>query len=108
MSSSDSLQDPGYEFGYPRADSGKVGLGTPDPPADYARQEVAAIGSPDLERSPGVTLTWVLASTLVARAEEDLGDELVPPGAQEHTLAALVGDNRHLNLEDKEDSISVF
>lgn len=102
MPSCDCFQDPGYEFGYPRADAGQVGLGAPDSPADDARQEVAAIGSPDLERAPGVTLAGVLASSLVPRAEEDFGDELVPPGAQKHALAAVVGDNGDLNLKMRE------
>jgi len=50
------LHDPVDELGYPGAHAGQVVLGAPDAPTDDARQEVAAVLTPHLQRTARVTL----------------------------------------------------
>ena len=57
--SCDALDDPGHEFGNPCADARQVGLGAADAPGDDARQEVAAVLAPHLQRTARVALRMI-------------------------------------------------
>lgn len=96
--SRDVLEDPGHELRDARADAWEVGLRAADAPGNDAGKEVAAVLSAHLQRPAAVALARVAAAAFVARAQEDLRDELVPAGAQEHVLAPVVADDRDAHL----------
>ena len=99
--SSDVFEDPGDELRNPGADSGEVGLGAADSPRDDSGEEVAAIFAPDLQGTSGVALAGITAAVFVAGTQENVRDELVPSGTQEHAFAPVVAHYGNLNLEMK-------
>jgi hypothetical protein len=93
------LQDPRYELGDPGADPGEVRFGASDAPGDDPGEEVVAVLAAHLQWTPRVSLAGVSTAGLVARAQEDLRDEFVSSGAEEHALAAVVAHDGDLDLE---------
>jgi hypothetical protein len=93
------LQDPRYELGDPGADPGEVRFGASDAPGDDPSEEVVAVLAAHLQWTPRVSLAGVSTAGLVARAQEDLRDEFVSSGAEEHALAAVVAHDGDLDLE---------
>lgn len=50
------FEDPRYEFRYPRTNTGQIRFRTANAPGNDTSEEVAAVLSPDLQRSTGITL----------------------------------------------------